>query len=315
MLAPILIRTRSFGRSIAMTKLVECIPNFSEGRRPEVLEAIAGTIRATPGVTLLDMESDHDHNRSVMTFIGEPGAMKVAMLAAAATAVGLIDMEKHRGEHPRLGAIDVVPFVPISDMTMAEAVDLARQVGMELWERLRLPVYFYEEAAATPARKNLPDVRKGGYEGRKRDIGRPEWRPDVGEPVMHPTAGATIVGARYPLIAFNVNIRTNDQDIARRISRKVREKDGGLPALRALGFELKQRGIVQVSMNLVNYHKTGLAAAFEAVRAEAAREGVEVEGSEIVGLVPLDALVQCVDHFLVLENFKPAQILDTRLKQ
>lgn len=298
-----------------MTKLVECIPNFSEGRRPEVLEAIAGAIRATPGVTLLDMESDQDHNRSVMTFIGEPEAVKSAMLAAAAKAVGLIDMEKHRGEHPRLGAIDVVPFVPISDMTMAEAVDLARRVGKELWDRLRLPVYFYEEAAVRPARKNLPDVRRGEYEGRKQDIGKPEWMPDVGEPMMHPSAGATIVGARYPLIAFNVNLRTGDLNIAKKIAKTVREKDGGLPAVRALGFEIKQRGIVQVSMNLVNYHRTGIFSAFEAVRAEAARAGVEVEGSEIVGLVPLEALVQCVDHFLALENFKPAQILETRLQK
>jgi glutamate formiminotransferase len=298
-----------------MTKLVECIPNFSEGRRPEVLEAIAGAIRAIGGVTLLDMESDKDHNRSVMTFIGEPGAVKNGMLAAAEKAVELIDMEKHKGEHPRLGAIDVVPFVPISDMSMAETVELARSVGNELWERLRLPVYFYEEAAATPARKNLPDVRKGEYEGRKLDIGKPEWKPDVGAPVMHPTAGAVIVGARHPLIAYNVNLRTDRLDIAKRIAKAVREKDGGLPAVRALGFEIKQRGIVQVSMNLVDYHKTGIGKAFGAVQAEAAKEGIEVEGSEIVGLVPLDALVQCANHMLALENFKTEQILETRLRK
>jgi glutamate formiminotransferase len=298
-----------------MTKLVECIPNFSEGRRPEVLDAIAGAIRATPGVTLLDMESDKDHNRSVMTFIGEPGAVQNGMLAAAEKAVELIDMEKHRGEHPRLGAIDVVPFVPVSDMTMAEAVELARAVGSELWNRLRLPVYFYEEAAATPARKNLPDVRRGEYECRKLDIGKPEWKPDIGDPVMHPTAGAVIVGARYPLIAYNVNLKTDKLEIAKRIARTVREKDGGLPAVRALGFEIKQRGIVQVSMNLVNYHKTGISGAFEAVRAEAAKDGIEVEGSEIVGLVPLEALVQCASHMLALENFKTEQILETRLRK
>jgi glutamate formiminotransferase len=298
-----------------MTKLVECIPNFSEGRRPEVLEAICGAIRRTPGVTLLDMESDRDHNRSVMTFIGEPEAVKNGMLAAAAKAVELIDMEKHQGEHPRLGAIDVVPFVPISGMTMADAVELARRVGKELWERLHVPVYFYEEAAISPSRKNLPDVRKGEYEGRKRDIGKPEWKPDVGEPAMHPTAGAVIVGARHPLIAFNVNLKTDDLGIAKSIARAVREKDGGLPAVRALGFRIEQRGIVQVSMNLVNYHKTGLARAFEAVKAEAARAGVVVEGSEIVGLVPLEALVDCANHFLSLENFKPTQILNTNLQK
>jgi len=297
-----------------MTKLVECIPNFSEGRRPEVLDAIAAAVRGTAGVTLLDMESDRDHNRSVLTFIGEPEAVKQAALAAAAKAVELIDMEKHQGEHPRLGAVDVVPFVPVSEMTMAEAVELSRAVGKELWERLRLPVYFYEEAAASPERKNLPDVRKGEYEGRKRDISDPKWMPDVGEPRMHPTAGAAIVGARFPLVAFNVNLDTDRLELAKAIARKVREKDGGLPAVRALGFEIKERNIVQVSMNLVNYHKTGIHQAFEAVRAEAEKAGVRVLGSEVVGLVPLDALVQCADFFLKLENFKPAQILETRLR-
>jgi glutamate formiminotransferase len=298
-----------------MTRLVECIPNFSEGRRPEVLDAIAGAVRGTPGVTLLDMESDKDHNRSVFTFIGEPEPVKRGVLNAAAKAVELIDMEKHQGEHPRLGAVDVVPFVPISEMSMAEAVELAREVGRELWERLRIPVYFYEEAATVPGRKNLPDVRKGEYEGRKRDISEPGWRPDVGEPRMHPTAGATIVGARYPLIAFNVNLATGDLDVAKAIARKVREKDGGLPAVRALGFEIKERGIVQVSMNLVNYHRTGIHAAFEAVAAEAGKAGVGVQGSEVVGLVPLEALVLCADHFLRLENFKQAQILETRIQK
>jgi glutamate formiminotransferase len=295
-----------------MTKLVECIPNFSEGRRPEVLEAIAGAIRATPNVTLLDMESDRDHNRSVMTFIGEPEATGKAMLAAAEKAVELIDMEKHEGCHPRLGAIDVVPFVPISEMTMAEAVELARSVGRQMWERFRLPVYLYEEAASAPSRKNLPDVRKGEYEGRKRNISQPGWRPDIGEPVMHPTAGAVIVGARHPLIAYNVNLRTDRLDIAKRIAKTIREKDGGLPAVRALGFEIAQKGIVQVSMNLTNYHRTGIAQAFEAVRAEAAKEGVEVAGSEMIGLVPLEALVQAAGHMLAIENFTTGQVLEAR---
>jgi glutamate formiminotransferase len=197
-------------------------------------------------------------------------------------------------------------------MTMEEAVELARSVGRRMWEKYRLPVYFYEEAAATPSRKNLPDVRKGEYEGRKLDIGRPEWRPDVGEPVMHPTAGAVIVGARHPLIAYNVNLRTDRLDIAKRIAKAVREKDGGLPGVRALGFEIRQKGIVQVSMNLVNYHKTGIARAFEAVKAEAARDGVEVAGSEIVGLVPLEALVDAARHFLAVENFSAGQVLEAR---
>ena len=298
-----------------MTKLVECIPNFSEGRRPEVLEAIAGAIRGTPGVTLLDMESDRDHNRSVFTFIGEPEAVKNAALAAAAEAVKLIDMEKHQGEHPRLGALDVMPFVPISDMTMAEAVELAHAVGKELWGRLRVPVYFYEEAATTPSRKNLPDVRKGEYEGRKQNITEPIWMPDVGGPMMHPTAGAAIVGARFPLIAYNVDLATDRLDIAKAIAKKVREKDGGLPAVRALGMELKERRIVQVSMNLVNYERTGIHQAFEAVREESEKCGVRVLGSEVVGLVPLEALVQSAGHFLMLENFKSSQILETHLQK
>ena len=298
-----------------MPKLVECIPNFSEGRRPEVLEAIAAAIRAVPGVTLLDMEADRDHNRSVFTFIGEPEAVEKAALEAAGQAVKLIDMEKHQGEHPRLGAIDVVPFVPVAEMTMPEAVELARAFGTQMWESLHVPVYFYEEAASSPGRKNLPDVRKGEYEGRKQNISEPKWRPDVGEPRMHPTAGATIVGARFPLIAYNVNLATDRLDIAKAIAKKVREKDGGLPAVRALGFEIRERGIVQVSMNLVNYHRTGIHAAFEAVSAEAERAGVRVLGSEVVGLVPLEALVECAGHFLNLENFKPAQVLESRLKK
>jgi glutamate formiminotransferase len=239
--------------------------------------------------------------------------VKKAALAAAGKAVELIDMEKHHGEHPRLGALDVMPFVPVSDMTMAETVMLAREAGRQLWETLRIPVYFYEEAATTPARRNLPDVRKGEYEGRKRNIGEPEWRPDVGEPRMHPTAGASIVGARFPLIAFNVNLATDRLDLAKAIAKKVREKDGGLPAVRALGFEIKERGIVQVSMNLVNYHRTGIAAAFEAVRAEAEKAGVRVLESEVVGLVPLEALADCAGHFLHLAAFKPAQVLEARL--
>ncbi|MBM4248231.1 MAG: glutamate formimidoyltransferase [Euryarchaeota archaeon] len=296
-----------------MTQLVECVPNFSEGRRPEVLEKIASAIRAVPGVKLLDMEYDRDHNRSVFTFVGEPAAVKHAALDAAGVAVGLIDMERHRGEHPRLGALDVLPFVPILGITMAETVELARQAGRELWERLRVPVYFYEEAALSPARRSLPDVRRGEYEGRKLNISEPAWRPDVGEPRMHPTAGATIVGARPPLIAYNVDLETDRLDVAKAIARKVREKDGGLPAVRALGLELSGKGMVQVSMNLVDFRRTGIAAAFEAVRAEAGRAGVRVHRSEVVGLVPLEALVDCAAHYLSLQGFTTDQVLEARL--
>lgn len=296
-----------------MTKLVEAVPNFSEGRRPEVLEAIASAIRAVPGVALLDVEADKDHNRSVFTFVGEPPAVKHAALDAAAKAVELIDMEKHQGEHPRVGALDVLPFVPLGDTTMDEAVALARSAGRELWERLRIPVYFYEEAATTPARRSLPDVRRGEYEGRKKNITEPEWLPDVGEPCMHPTAGAAIVGARFPLIAYNINLATDRLDVAKAIAKKIREKDGGLPGVRALGLELGGRNIVQVSMNLVNYLKTGLAEVFEAVKAEAEKASVQVLESELIGLVPLEALARCSGHFLKLRGLSPAQVLEARL--
>jgi glutamate formiminotransferase len=296
-----------------MAKLVEAVPNFSEGRRPEVLEAISAAIRSVPGVTLLDMEADKDHNRSVFTFVGGPEAVKEAALLAAAQAVKHIDMESHRGAHPRLGALDVLPFVPVMDMTMAEAVELARSAGRELWERLRIPVYFYEEAAAAPARRSLPDVRRGEYEGRKRNCAEPEWRPDIGGPLLHPTAGAAIVGARFPLIAYNINLATDRLDIAKAIARKIREKDGGLPAVRALGLELRERGIVQVSMNLVNYQRTGIAEVFEAVRAESERAGVQVLESELIGLVPLEALARCAGHFLKLGNLSQSQVLEARL--
>ncbi len=296
-----------------MRRLVECVPNFSEGRRADVIEAIASAIRGTPGVRLLDVESDGDHNRSVMTLIGEPEAARSAAFNAAARAVELINMESHRGEHPRLGAVDVVPFIPISGVDMAECVELARALGRELWERLGVPVYFYEEAATSPERRSLADVRRGEYEGRKRDILDPRWRPDVGEPRLHPSAGATVVGARYPLIAFNVNLNTPDVNIAKGIAKKVRERDGGLPAVRALGFEIKERGVVQVSMNLVNYRRTPIWAAYEAVCNEAGRLGVGVLGSELVGLVPLEALAACAERFLKLEGFKTSQILETRL--
>jgi len=301
------------GNSIVMPKLVECIPNFSEGRRPEVLDAISGAIKGISGVKLLDVESDKDHNRSVMSFLGEPETVMRAAFAGISKAVELIDMEKHQGQHPRLGATDVVPFVPISEMTMLECVELARGLGRLCWEKLKLPVYFYEEAATSPERRNLPDVRKGEYEGRKKEISEPKWKPDVGEPMMHPSAGAVIIGARPPLIAFNVNLATGNIDVAKKIAKLVREKDGGLPSVRALGFEIKQRNIVQVSMNLVNFNRTPVWKAFEAVRAEAQKAGVEVLGAEIVGLIPLEALAQCADHFMKLENFKIKQILETRL--
>ena len=295
-----------------MKRIVQCVPNFSEGRRKEVVDAIAAEIK-TENVKLLDVEMDADHNRSVMTFVGEPEDAKKALLKAAGKAVELIDMEKHQGEHPRVGALDVVPFVPIKNVTTEECVTLAKEVGSALGE-MGIPVYLYEDAATRPERKNLAKVRKGQYEGLKTEIEtNPDKKPDFGPSKLHPSAGATVVGARMPLIAYNVNLNTNDIDIAKKIASKVRERGGGLPSVKAMGFEIKERNIVQVSMNLTNFNVTGVWKAFEEVRKEAESMGVEVIGSEIVGTVPLEALVDCADNLLKLEKFKFDQILETRL--
>jgi glutamate formiminotransferase/formiminotetrahydrofolate cyclodeaminase len=295
-------------------RLVECVPNFSEGRRKDVIESIANTIRVTPGVTLLDVESNADHNRSVITFVGEPGPVKEAALAAGRKAVELIDLNHHKGEHPRMGAVDVVPFVPVSGATMEDCVALAKQFGQEFAEQLHVPVYLYEEAATTPDRRNLADVRAGEFEGLRDRIGRDSSRkPDFGPEKIHPTAGATAVGAREVLIAYNVNLGTNDLDVAKKIARELRSKEGGLAYVKALGFELKERGIVQVSMNMTSYSKSQLFKAYELVKLFAERHGVRVVGSEIVGLTPMDALVDTAEFYLRLENFSRDQVLEKRL--
>src|SRR5215472_2523974 len=295
-------------------KLVECVPNFSEGRRQDVIRSIADAIRSSPGVTLLDVESNQDHNRSVISFVGEPSAVKDAALAAAGRAIELIDLTKHKGEHPRMGAVDVVPFVPMSGSTMEDCIGLAREFGRELGARFRLPVFLYEEAATRPERRNLADVRAGEFEGLREKIGKdPTRKPDFGPEMIHPTAGATAVGAREILIAYNVNLGTTDLGIAKKIAHELRAKDGGLEHVKALGFELKQRRLVQVSMNLTNYHKSQLFKAYELVKLFADRYGVPVVGSEIVGLTPMDALVDSAEFYLRLENFSRDQILEKRL--
>ncbi|HKZ49300.1 MAG TPA: glutamate formimidoyltransferase [Thermoplasmata archaeon] len=299
-----------------MRRLVECVPNFSEGRRREVVDAIAAAIAAVPGVRVLDREMDAAHNRCVITFVGEPEPIGEAAFQGARKAVELIDMEQHHGEHPRVGALDVLPFVPVSGVTLAECVQIAQSVGKRLGTELQIPVYFYESAATRPDRKALPDVRKGEYEGLKREIEtNPDRKPDAGPAKMHPTAGASIVGARPPLIAYNVNLATTDLALAKRIAKAIRERDGGLPAVRALGMELKDRGQVQVSINLVDFTRTGMHAAFEAVRREAEKAGVQVAGSEIVGLVPLAAVADVTARALQLEGFHVDQILETRLEE
>ncbi len=297
-----------------MDRIVECVPNFSEGRRQEVVAAIADAGRTVSGVAVLDVEMDPNHNRSVITFVGPPEAVKEAAFRMAAKAVELIDMNQHRGEHPRIGALDVLPFIPIRGVTMDDCVRLARETAKRIADELHVPVFLYEFAATRPDRKALPDLRKGEYEGLREEIEtNAERAPDFGPRRLHPTAGACVVGARPPLIAYNVNLGTREVSIAKKIAKAVREKDGGLPAVRALGFELKDRGLVQVSMNLVNYKSTSIEKAFDAVAEFAAKEGVPVVGSEIVGLVPEDALPPDPVKRLRLENFSPSQILENRI--
>ena len=295
-------------------RLVECIPNFSEGRRKEVIDAIAAEVKSTPGVTLLDVESNSDHNRCVISFVGEPGPVKEAALAAGRKAVQLIDLNHHKGEHPRMGAVDVVPFVPLSGTTMEDCVALAREFGKEFAERLNIPVFLYEEAATTPDRRNLADVRTGEFEKLRDEIGKNSARrPDYGPEKIHPTAGATAVGAREILIAYNVNLGTSDLSIAKKIAHELRSKDGGLSFVKALGFELKERGLVQVSMNLTDFRKSQMFKAYELVRLFAERYGVPVVGSEVVGLVPMDAFVDSAEFYLRLENFSRDQVLERKL--
>jgi glutamate formiminotransferase len=295
--------------------LVECVPNFSEGRKPEVIERIAQSIQSVPGAIVLDRHIDTDHNRSVITFVAEPHAIVEAAVQAVARATELIDLRKHTGEHPRIGATDVLPFVPVSDVTIDDCVVLAHEAGRRIWEELSIPVYFYERAALKPGRERLENVRRKGFERLQDEIATdPDRKPDVGAAAVHETAGAIAVGARPFLIAFNVTLGTNDLVIARRIARVVRERDGGLPFVKALGFELRSRGLVQVSMNLIDYEQTSITQAFEAVRAEAERLGVEISGTEVVGLLPRAALDRDAAYFSLLENWSENVILENLLE-
>jgi glutamate formiminotransferase len=295
------------------TKIVECVPNFSEGRRPEVVQEIASAITSIPGVRLLDQTSDANHNRSVLTFVGEPNAVKDAAFMAISRASELIDMEKHSGEHPRIGATDVVPFVPMSGVTTEDCVELARSLGQEVADKLHIPVYLYEEAATCEDRRNLANIRRGNYEGLKQTISLPERHPDFGEPAMHPTAGATVIGARNFLVAYNINLSTSDVSIAKKIARRVRASSGGLMYVKALGIMLEDRNLAQVSMNLTNFAKTPIHVAFNMVKTEAERYGVSIVGSEIIGLIPMDALLDAVRHYLRLESFSRQQVLEARI--
>ncbi|RLF30269.1 MAG: glutamate formimidoyltransferase [Thermoplasmata archaeon] len=297
-----------------MLKLVECVPNFSEGRNKEVIEKIIDEVRKHRDVKLLDYSSDPDHNRTDVTFVGEPEAVKKAALDLAVKCVELIDMNKHKGEHPRMGAIDVVPFIPISGVTMEDCVKLAEEFAEEFSKKTNVPCYLYEEAARREDRRNLANVRRGEFEGLKKEIGKnPDKVPDYGPNRIHPTAGATAVGARFFLIAFNVNLGTDNIDIARKIAKAVRFSSGGYRYVKAMGFEIKERGIVQVSMNLVNYRGTPVFRVFETIKNEAERYGIPVIGSEIIGLIPLEAIVQVADHYLRLEKFDVDQVLEKKI--
>jgi glutamate formiminotransferase len=293
--------------------IIECVPNVSEGRRPEVVAAFVEAIKAVPGVRLLDFSSDSAHNRSVLTLAGDAQPLKQAILALFERAVASIDLRNHKGEHPRLGAVDVVPFVPISGVTTAECVALAKETAAEVAQRFGVPVFLYEEASANPARKNLEDIRRGEFEGLADKMVKPEWKPDFGPATPHPSAGAAVIGARMPLIAYNINLATDRLDVAKKIAAGIRHSSGGFRFVKAMGIELADRKIVQVSMNLTNYEKTPMHRVFETVKREAARYGVNVLESEIVGLVPSAAIVAAAEYYLQLEGFKSDQVLETKL--
>ena len=295
--------------------LIECVPNVSEGQRAQVVAALAEAISGVAGVRLLDRSSDPAHNRSVFTFAGEAGAVSRAILALVDAAIPAIDLRVHRGAHPRLGAVDVVPFIPLDGASMSECVVLARQTAAAVAERFQIPVFLYEEAASSSARRNLADIRRGEFEGLAAKMARPEWAPDYGPPHPHPTAGAIVIGARAPLIAFNVNLATDRLDVARAIAAAVRHSSGGLPFVKAMGVALGHRGLVQVSMNLTNYERTPILRAFDAVRREAEHRGVGLVESEIVGLVPAGALPADPEHSLQLAGFSSNQVLERMLSK
>jgi glutamate formiminotransferase/formiminotetrahydrofolate cyclodeaminase len=297
-----------------MRRLVECIPNFSEGRRPEVIDGIVGAIKAVQGVTMLDSEMDADHNRAVVSFVGDPEAALEAAFRGVRKASELIDLNQHQGEHPRMGATDVVPFVPISGVKEDECIELAKRLAKRIADELAIPTYLYELAATRPDRRDLAIIRQGEFEGLRTAIRNdPDRAPDFGRPELHPTAGATVVGVRAPLVAFNVYLATRDLAVAQRIAKAVRSRSGGYAHCKALGFEIKERGCVQVSMNMTDYTRTPLYRVFETVRSEAARFGVAVIESEIVGLVPQGALNACTRFYLQLNSFKRDQILENKL--
>lgn len=298
-----------------MARIVQCVPNFSEGRNKEIVEKIVEEIRIVEDVKLLDYSMDKDHNRTVVTFIGEPEQVILAAFNACKVASELIDMQNHSGEHPRMGATDVIPLIPISEIDMEECIELSKKLGKKIAEELNISVYLYEESAEKPERKNLANVRRGQYEGMSTKLKEEEWKPDFGPIELNLNSGVTAVGARMPLVAFNVNLGTNDMDIARNIAKAVRASGGGFTHCKGIGIEIKERDIVQVSMNMVDYTKTPLYRVFDVIEREAKRYGVNVIGSEIIGLLPMAAMIDVADYYLRLESFDHEQILEKRMME
>lgn len=290
-----------------MKKIVECVPNFSEGKNVKIINAIFDAAKTVKSVKVFELEHNASHNRMLFTIVGEPEAVLTSVFESTKVATKLIDMNKHKGEHPRIGATDVVPFVPVSGVVIAECVELSKKLGKKVGEELGLPVFLYEEAATKPENRNLADVRKGEYEGLKIKMNPPDFGPDK----LHPTAGAVVIGARKYLVAFNVNLNTSDVQIAKQIASKIREKNGGLVAVKALGFEVD--GFAQVSMNLVDYEKTNFDTAFNAVKELAEEMGIQIKNSEIYGMIPLESLVSAVKSTYKADTFKSEQVLEKRI--
>ena len=294
-------------------QLIECVPNFSEGRRSKIIEAIVAPFRQKKGCALLDHRADRDHNRLVVSLAGEPDPLQEALLEAAKVAISRIDLNGHRGAHPRIGAVDVIPFVPLRNITMDMCVELARGFGQRYYEVTGVPVYYYEEAALRPERRQLEVIRKGQYEALKEEIANPERHPDVGDAKVHPTAGATVIGARKFLIAFNVNLGTSDIEVANKIAKRVRASSGGLRHVKCIGLPLEDRGLVQVSINVVDYERNALYRVLELVRMEARKWGVSVRETEIYGMVPAAALLDSVSYYMQTADFDPSQVIELRL--
>lgn len=297
------------------SQIIECVPNISEGRRSEVLDEVKKALEQTAGLKLLGLSPDGSHNRTVITLAGDAAALLAGLEALYAVTLKHVDLRSHTGEHPRLGAVDVVPFIPIRNSTTEECVELAKKAGSLIWEKFRVPVYLYEDAASRPDRKELPAIRKGQFEGLTEKMKDPAWAPDFGTPEPHPSAGASVVGARPPLIAYNINLGTNRLEVADRIAKAIRHIGGGYRFVRAMAVALEDRGLVQVSINMVNFKKSPMFRVFETVKREAQRYGVNVVSSEIVGLVPEDALLEAADYYLQLENFDSSQVLERKIAE